>query len=87
MCSRNCIFNVIIIVIIINIVLIVVAMLQNHQVMVTSSGFIGIVPRPSTSTSPPPTVPIVGVPVTSRGRWMRGDEGLQFYYYGRCTGG
>ena len=39
MCSRNCIFDIIIIIIIINIVfVVVVVMLQNRQVMVTSLG-------------------------------------------------
>ena len=39
MCSRNCIFDIIIIIIIINIVfVVVVVMLQNCQVMVTSFG-------------------------------------------------
>ena len=40
MCSRNCIFDIIIIIIIINIAfIVVVVMLQNRQVMVTSFGF------------------------------------------------
>ena len=39
MCSRNCIFDIIIIIIIINIAFaVVVLMLQNRQVMVTSFG-------------------------------------------------
>ena len=39
MCSRNCIFDIIIIIISINIVFVVVVlMLQNRQVMVTSFG-------------------------------------------------
>ena len=38
MCSRNCIFDIIIMIIIINIVFVVVLMLQNQQVIVTSFG-------------------------------------------------
>ena len=51
MCSRKCIFDIIVIIIVINIVFIVVVlMLQNRQVMVTSFGccwYIGGIPSRS----------------------------------------
>ena len=44
--------------IIIIVFVVVVVMFQNHQVIVTSLGY-------------PPKVPVVGVPATSGGRWVR----------------
>ena len=71
-CSRNRSFDIVLIIIIINIVFVFVVMiLQNCQVMVTSFGFCWF----SALLPPLPRVLIVGVPVTSRGRWMQGDEG------------
>ena len=43
---------------------VVVAMFQNHQVIVTSLGYCWY-------SEIPPKVPIVGVPATSGGRWVR----------------
>ena len=77
MCSRNCIFNIviiiiviiiIIIIIIINIVFFVVVMFQNCQVMVTSFDYCWY-------SGGPIRVAIVIVPATSRGIWVRRNGG------------
>ena len=72
MCSRNCIFNIVIIIIviiiIINIVFFVVVMFQNCQVMVTSFDSCWY-------SGGPIRFPIVIVPATSRGIWVRRNGG------------
>ena len=63
MCSRNCIFDIIIMIIVL---VVAVVMLQNRQGMVASFGYCSY-------SGVPPRVPIVGVPVTSGGRWVQAE--------------